>query len=756
MEPNSKALRRNARFIYILIIVLGMVLSSFVYISTQRAEDKMLMLVEHDIPLLDQLKTLDALFIKQELFLNEYYANQRREMYQINFIQTFKYTNQMLENIDQKIDSKWIFELKNIQIKIQNIAAELDANLSEENGTTITDWDLARQQLEIISIYRREITPIVDIVIEDINKHVEQQSNETKRSLNLTIQTVLIYSFLILIVAVVIGRYMKQYLDVSAKNRRLALFPQRNPNPILSLDANNHVIYSNPATENLINDLNLTILSLTESLLEQLGIHQKKIKEEDISHSKFEIPIVNHTLECELHWLKDIETWDIHLVDISKRKQAEAQLQYQAFHHTETGLYNKNKLVQNLEVISEQPFDFAIGAIEVRQYSQIVSRLGLEQAALLIKELAEILNSLIEEQVKSDTFSFYHISDNQFTLLIDSDYSEADITQLTNDILQFIENTVFNNGVHIELDFGFCCFPKHANTPESLVRCVNIALDQAINTPNSSLVIYSQELGQTINNEIKLTSDLRNAIENNELQLYFQPQLNIHDNDIIGVETLIRWSTDKGFVSPAEFIPLAEKSGLIIPLGDWITLNAFKQAAELVKLGYQQIVVAINISPQQFKEPSFYDVIISSLEETKVPPENIELEITEGVIMYNENDTIELLHKLKALGLKLSIDDFGTGYSSLSYLKSFPIDKLKIDQSFIKKIEQNNSDKAIVNAIIDLGNNLGLTLIAEGVEEEEHLDILKTLNCDEIQGYFFSRPLPKAELLGFLADFYQK
>ncbi|MDC2887735.1 EAL domain-containing protein [Psychrosphaera algicola] len=195
------------------------------------------------------------------------------------------------------------------------------------------------------------------------------------------------------------------------------------------------------------------------------------------------------------------------------------------------------------------------------------------------------------------------------------------------------------------------------------------------------------------------------------------------------METLIRWQLRDKFIPPIDFIPLAEKTGLIVPLGDWILLNACNKAAALIEQGYKDIVVAINISPQQFNHPSFYDTVVGVLEKTQVPAENIELEITEGVIMYNETDTIAMLQKLKDSGVKLSIDDFGTGYSSLSYLKQFPIDKLKIDQSFIRQIELNKDDKAIVSTVIELGNNLGLTLIAEGVEELSHMEILSDLGC---------------------------
>ncbi|MBU2918530.1 EAL domain-containing protein [Psychrosphaera sp. F3M07] len=750
MEINSASLQRNANRIYGVIVSLGILLSAFVYYSTDKIERSASILIEHEIPIFGQLQKLDSSLTEQELYLNEYYANQDSDLYSEHFKQASLNINQLLKDLQEhNVAPQQITDLSKTQKKITDLAAIFDENMQSGAGGK---WDTAREHLEMFSMYRQQTKPIVQSIAADTDKRVMQQYTNTKQNLAQTSYIVLAYSVLILVLATFIGRYIKSYILVSGKNKRLALFPQRNPNPIISLDKNNNLVFSNPATKKLITALNLSDDIFYQSLKNQVMTSQQHILNCKQPHRRFEFIIGGKTLDCEIHWLEDMETWDLHLSDITQRKLAEDKLNYQAYHDQSTGLYNKNKFYEILNDQCELNAHFVIGSIEVRNYSKLVSQLGIEQTGKVLQEVAELLQPLLNDIIDDYPFTFYKTSEKQFSIIIEADFCTERLHKIVHQIETKIEREAFCNAKHIELDFGFCCFPEHAKDKSSIIKCLNIALDQAIATEHSSLIIYSQPLGETISKELALTEQLRVAISNKELELYFQPQLNIQNGQIVGLETLIRWITPDGFISPAEFIPLAEKSGLIIPLGEWITINACKQAKYLIDQGYKDIVVAINISPQQFQHPNFYDMIVGALAFTQVPAKNIELEITEGVIMYNESDTIDLLHKLKAVGLMLSIDDFGTGYSSLSYLKQFPIDKLKIDQSFIFNVNTNEADKAIVSAIVDLGKNLGLTLIAEGVEELEHLNILKDMGCQEIQGYYFSRPLPVAKLHTFLQD----
>lgn len=737
-----------------MIVILGTILSGIVYNSTQNIKQNTLLLVDHEIKVFERLQNLNTLFIEQELYINEYYANQNREAYQQNFTTTAdKVASELVELTKVGVGTQFIKQLSLIQAETLKLASEFDQNMEFGEPSDSKMWDLARTHLELLAMYRVQIKPVIAKITESTNQRITQQYNNTRQSLDTTNQIVLAYSVMIILIAYFVGRAIRTSIMVSVRNRRLALFPERNPNAILSIDLLNNVEYSNPAMSQLMANLNLNIDEFISIITEPLKDTQTKVYDNKVQHDNFEIEIANYTLECNLHWLSDLENWDLHILDITQKKQAEAQMQYQAFHDMETGLFNKNQFLADLEAVCKTDFNNVIGLLEVRNYSHLITRLGLEQTSEIIVHLALILNNELNALLLDAPHSLYRTSDKQFAIVVQSNVCNVEIRNLVNKLEKLIESSTFANAVSLELDFGFTCYPEHALETQSIVKSATIALDAAIKVDHSSLVIFSEQLGELISKEIELTNDLRLAIEEQQLELYFQPQLDIQINQIIGVETLIRWQLRDKFIPPVDFIPLAEKTGLIVPLGNWILLNACNKAAELIAQGYSDIVVAINISPQQFNHPSFYDTVVGVLQQTHVPAENIELEITEGVIMYNETDTIAMLQKLKDTGVKLSIDDFGTGYSSLSYLKQFPIDKLKIDQSFIRQIESNKDDKAIVSTVIDLGNNLGLTLIAEGVEELSHLEVLADLGCQEIQGYYFSRPLPSDKLQIFLAEF---
>ena len=302
----------------------------------------------------------------------------------------------------------------------------------------------------------------------------------------------------------------------------------------------------------------------------------------------------------------------------------------------------------------------------------------------------------------------------------------------------------------MKLDFGFTKYPQHGKNYTQLHKNSLAALDKSARSDDKRHMLFNIQLGDKLQYEQQMIEDIQLAIESQQFELYFQPQMSLEDNKIIGAEALIRWCRKGQWISPGEFIPLAERAGLIEKLGDWILHTACQKAQHLVSLGWDDLVIAVNISPLQFSRKDFLSKVSHVLNETKLNANNLELEITEGVIIYNEEEAIETLTQLKNLGLHLAIDDFGTGYSSLSYLRKFDIDKLKIDQSFIQDIQHQSADQSIVRTIIELGHNLNLKVIAEGVEQIEQQDILAALGCNEIQGYYYSRPLPEQDYIDFL------
>lgn len=293
----------------------------------------------------------------------------------------------------------------------------------------------------------------------------------------------------------------------------------------------------------------------------------------------------------------------------------------------------------------------------------------------------------------------------------------------------------------LKMSIGICIFPTDGSSLEELIKKAYQALQKAKNTEGDSYQFYMDKLDVESREYTRMDTDLRQAIQNNELVLYYQPKLRIKDGNIASVEALLRWMhPEYGMLSPAKFIHIAEESGLIMQIGEWALREACRTNKFWQEEGYEHIAVALNVSPKQFNHPNLTNIISSVLQETHLEPHYLELEISESTIMDNPQQSIEIINKLKELGVHVSIDHFGTGYTSINHLKQFPVTGLKIDRSFIKDIPDQPDDTAIASAIICLGHNLGMEVVAEGVETAEQMQYLTTQNCDLVQGYFLSYP----------------
>jgi EAL domain-containing protein (putative c-di-GMP-specific phosphodiesterase class I) len=309
------------------------------------------------------------------------------------------------------------------------------------------------------------------------------------------------------------------------------------------------------------------------------------------------------------------------------------------------------------------------------------------------------------------------------------------------------------NKVHLTASIGIAVAPDDGDDADTLFKHAVSAKEFAKNQGKDRYQFYSSEMEAHSQTIMKMTSDLRTALERNQFELYYQPQVDPTSGQIVGAESLIRWfHPDDGLVSPLDFIPVAEEIGLIVPIGDWVLREACYMASEWIKAGHSGLKVSVNVSANQFKDPGFKPSVISALLSSGLEPQNLVLEITESMLMGDIDQLAILLKEIKELGVSFSLDDFGTGYSSLSYLKKFPIDELKIDRSFLLEVPANNDDNSIVRAIIAMAHSMGQKVVAEGVEEVEQLDFLKQHDCDLIQGYYFSKPLNKADFTEYLSS----
>ena len=426
-----------------------------------------------------------------------------------------------------------------------------------------------------------------------------------------------------------------------------------------------------------------------------------------------------------------------------KRKIDDIQIHKQAHYDELTGLTNKALFHDRLEtsILAAERKDEVIVVlfIDLDNFKYVNDSMGHAAGDRLLKIIAAKLNESVR---KGDTVSRW--GGDEFTILLPNVKRISGIFKLCERILneQFKNVVIEGQELHITASIGIAIYPQDGDTADKLIKNADAAMYKSKDLGKNQFHLYKPDMNSKIMERLNFETGLYKAIENEEFNLVYQPQLGLETNKIIGFEALIRWNKpDIGVLAPYKFIPIAEETNLIIPLGEWVIKKVCQQAKKWHDRGYN-LTAGINISAKQFNQDKIINIIKDSIKSTGVDPSFIELELTESVIMQDVNRTIKIFNEFKDMGISISIDDFGTGYSSLSYLKEFPIDKLKIDQSFISNItHHDSSDANIANLVIDLGHKLGLEVIAEGVETQEQIALLKKYACDQIQGFVLSKPL---------------
>jgi diguanylate cyclase (GGDEF)-like protein/PAS domain S-box-containing protein len=432
------------------------------------------------------------------------------------------------------------------------------------------------------------------------------------------------------------------------------------------------------------------------------------------------------------------------LQDITERKQYEEQLEYQVNHDQLTGLPNRNLLAdrirQTLFVAQRNHNQVAVIIIDLNQFKFINDNLGHDSGDEALMVIAERLTSCMRA---GDTVA--RQGGDEFVIII-SNPTAADSAALVAEKIQKALALPFSINEHeliITCSMGISVFPKDGEDALTLMKNADVAMYRAKEMGRNNFQFFAEEMNARSLMRMTMEKHLRRALDRNELSLHYQPKVSLLSGHITGMEALLRWnSPELGMVSPASFIPLAEETGLIEQIGEWVLRTACAQNKAWQNAGLTAMTVAINLSVRQFRQTNIASVIGQILRDTGLDPRFLELEITESLILQNSDSVITILNELKGMGISLTMDDFGTGYSSLSYLKRFPFDKIKIDQAFVRDITSNPNSAAIAKTVIAMAHGLHLKVIAEGVETEGQLQYLRDNNCDEIQGYFFSRPIP--------------
>ncbi len=432
------------------------------------------------------------------------------------------------------------------------------------------------------------------------------------------------------------------------------------------------------------------------------------------------------------------------VLDITEQKRAEKRIRYLAQHDALTDLPNRSLLLDRLSQAfahaQRDKTEVALLFLDLDRFKMINDSLGHHVGDKLLQAVAERLRGCIRE---SDTVS--RQGGDEFVLVLPNIKDNAVVAHITEKIVAALADPFFIDGNKLATtaSIGISIYPSDGDHIETLTRNADAAMYVAKANGRNNYQFFTPDMNARAVERLAMENSLRRALERNEFVLHYQPQVALDTGQLIGIEALIRWQhPELGLVAPTDFIPLAEESGLITPLCEWVLLEACRQNYAWQLKEMPAVPVAVNISALQFRDKNFQATVTRILGDTGLDPNYLELELTEGIVMHNVEATIVVLQALKALGVQLSIDDFGTGYSSLSYLQQFPFDKLKVDQSFVRGLATNPIHGAIVKTVIALGQGLHMRVIAEGVEREDELALLRQLECDEAQGFFYSRPLP--------------
>ncbi|HBT82501.1 MAG: hypothetical protein A2091_05125 [Desulfuromonadales bacterium GWD2_61_12] len=435
--------------------------------------------------------------------------------------------------------------------------------------------------------------------------------------------------------------------------------------------------------------------------------------------------------------------------DVTERKNYEEQLEHQANHDALTGLANRNlfadRLRQSMIYARRSGRLIAVLLLDLDRFKVINDSLGHRHGDELLRQVGERLGHCVRS---GDTVA--RLGGDEFVITLAEVAESDDIAQVTRKVTEALAMPllVAERSLQITASIGISIFPQDSDDGETLIRNADIAMYQAKQAGGGTFRFFAREMNQRMQETMEMEADLRRALVRGELELHYQPKVDLVSGAVTGCEALLRWKhPERGMIAPQLFIPLAEETGLIVPIGQWVLRTACLEARSWQDRGLPPLVVAVNLSARQFRQPDLLATVMQTLLETELSPHVLELELTESMIVDNPEAAATTMHKLRILGVRLALDDFGTGYSSLNYLRRFPVDALKIDQSFIADVATDRGGAAVVNSVIAIAHSLGLEAVAEGVETVEQLYFLRGCHCNTLQGYLYSKPLPAGEFV---------
>lgn len=742
---------------YVLVVVMGLLLSGLVYWQGRQVVAASEALVAQDVPALRQLSTLKLTVLEQESIAYEYYATTNRA----HFLRRYATSDSLCQtglNALRLMPDMPSVSLQTFDTQLATLR-RLNTHLDHTLQLAVIDWDQARRDVAAIGDETRRINQELDQLMRTVEARVVGSGLHTQQTVRRVSGIVIFFSLTLFGVALFVGYYIHAYLSEQTERRKLAMFPERNPAPVLRLNREGQVIYANPSTRSLLQALKLPADKAQQLLPPNMPEHLRALRQNGVNSECWEYTLDRHTLEIRTDWLGDLDVYHVYLADISERKTAERNLVHQAYHDALTGLPNRRmfqeQITQNLNDTHHESVRAAVFLLGLDRFKVVIGSLGHEVGDQLLVAVAERWRKIIDASSYRNGAALYRFEGDLFSILMPGFNSGQTPVLLAEQLKSSMRLPFHVSGRELFLtaSIGISIYPLDGLDAVTLLKNADTAMQRVKHEGGNALECYTRDMNAMALEWLSLENYLRHSLESDELRLYYQPQVDIRSGRMIGMESLIRWQhPERGLLSPAHFISIAEESGLILPIGEWILRTACVQNKRWQDQGLPHMIVAVNISARQFHGQDLPQLVRSILAETGLPPDTLELEVTEGIAMQNVERTTAILHELKAMGIKLSIDDFGTGFSSLSYLKRFPIDKLKVDQSFIRHLTEDENDAAITQAVITLGHSLKLQVIAEGVETPEQLAWLREYACDEIQGYLYSKPVPAAALEELLRE----
>jgi len=547
--------------------------------------------------------------------------------------------------------------------------------------------------------------------------------------------------------------------DLIETRQKYQSLMDHNLDTIFSINENGRIISANPASQKMIGFTEEELINRSiYELVDKSGIREiYRVMSNTLSGepqetndctfiNKYGIKLYAQLKTVPIEINGEIKGIYVIIRDTTEQWRTNEKMNYMAMHDHLTGLWNRPALLEHLQVeitksmIKEQ--EFALFCIDLDRFKYFNDTLGHQAGDELLKQTSDRLLTL-----NVAYYRVYRLGGDEFVIIMPR-VKKKEADRVAGNILALFHEpfNIYDQDYYLTPSIGISLFPEDGIDAESLIKNADSALIQVKEKGKGHYRFYRTEMSEAFPNYILMEAHLRKAIEKNEFIMHYQPQVNLLDGKIKSFEALIRWNNRKfGFVSPAQFIPLAEETGLILSIGEWVINTVCEQLSMWRKKGFVDIRVAINISPKQLLDPNLPSTIKRALLFYHLPPSSIEIEVTEGA-MEDTKNALTMLKHLKDIGLVISVDDFGTGYSSLNYLKRFPIDIIKIDQSFVKEIQVNEKDAAITKTIINLAHNLGMEVIAEGVEESDQVQFLISAQCLKAQGFYFSRPVSADEI----------